>query len=430
MLAKKGAALVAITALVTFCCVVPAVETSTHALTETRLSALIAALPKIQIENPWSRMASMLIIMSIVGVPESMDATRLCETIAANQNITTGGFPSPADNLYGIAVVVEALNLFGHLDYLNRTALIQNVLTRYNASSGAFHEPDQWGGFPIETSFGPTFMYDNILSTAMGVKILAILDALSVINTTKTMEWILRCRADNHAFMPHPYALYYYFGFDTDSKRTGLPYTFCGIKALQILNNGSLPPSIKAGATMKYIVSCQKTSGGFTLYPGEIGDYTSYTFYAVDTLVALGLDASDYHIREALNFVLEPYKQQLAFDASLHPLDDYDPVTGFHPYGIFIALDWEGPLGTTFWTLLILNRTRCLGLLAVPTPRAQAAWTLIIEITVAATLVTLIAVLAANPEFRKRFKDWLFWEPPSPPSQSYRSDYSPAKRVS
>lgn len=118
---------------------------------------------------------------------------------------------SYVNELYAPYLVTTVLRQFGAENRANRTALLSLVMERYNETDGAFHElpfeVQESAGemryalctFPLEEQAWDHGGYaeSNMISTFLAVSILANLDALDKINVTKTVNWILACKADN-----------------------------------------------------------------------------------------------------------------------------------------------------------------------------------------------------------------------------------------
>jgi len=146
------------------------VQAETGILTETRRSALITTLSRSQFEDggfpsllfPLNESESgayeTALVLYIARALESMDKIDLEKAVnylISKQNLTMGnqtlwGWPGflfnhtwgiVVNDPYVVHVVLNALGAFDAMEEVNKTALIELALSRYNESEGAFHEP-------------------------------------------------------------------------------------------------------------------------------------------------------------------------------------------------------------------------------------------------------------------------------------------------
>lgn len=278
--------------------------------------------------------------------------------------------------------VVHNLNLINKLDTLNQTSLINFVLVRYNTSLGAFHElvTEAYNKSYALSAFGMSFTHyehemaysiPNIISTFLGVSILADLDALQRINTTRTLEWVNQCKTSDGLFEPFPNASYSTLPpwsplktnpFDIDVKGTGTPYIYAAIGTLNAFNRlDSLSQQDKQNIK-EYLISCQSNNGMFYMHSNERFDkHSRWTEYAIMSLYQIDmLSEAEENVQKTVDYIIQ--KQILELDNKLLFPGPQDTAYGF------FSLGGSDLLGDTNIAVLILNTTKSLSTLDKPTP--------------------------------------------------------------
>jgi len=439
-------------------------QANMEAITETRKSALITCLSRNQLDNgaytsfmfPSNdngsnqdgvyETAQALCALEIFDSCKKVDVDKALSFIISNQNVTVGNqtlwsFPGHILNasgmyinsLYVPYVVICSLKPIGALDSLNKTALINIALDRYNKSDGAFHEPIIQGpykrnytvcGFPLHYGYNSlladvAYARSNVISTFLGVNILAELDVLDRINVTKTLDWVLSCKAENGAFKPFPGSLpgsllphwsrYQTNPFYVDRYGTGIAFTYAALgtlKALGELNNLTLLDREKI---KDYALACQKDFYDVVVVQAHPDDTRStyaecYAFYAIMSLYYVDLlEAAGEFVSKVVEYLLE-WVQNLRFP-DVWPV----PPISSRSYGLF----WNfPPMETTYFSVKILNMTGKLFLLDEPTPRANTARTNLTILTIvtsmaiaAATIITIVMILIIRKKNNRKTHD-------------------------
>jgi len=428
----------AILALATFliCLLLSAciVQSQTQIISETRKSALVTTLGHSSSFESLGAFGSaeVLSTLKLIGEFGTFDAEKALNFILSRQSLAVGkntlwGWPLPyynltVNDLFVAYVITESLKLVGALGRVNRTALIDVVTSRYNRSDGAFHEPTIEGNvgsgednftvcsFPLDFhgDSDNAFANSNVISTFLAVSILADLGALDVINTTKTISYVLSCEAENGGFQPFPdawqesplgWSALIANPFPVDSYGAGLPYTFAAIGSLRALgvNIQGLPNREKI---TDYVLSLEEPypSGQlrFLDVPGEIGPLFAYTWYAIKTLQYLNMLGNESAVLKGVAaYILN--LQELTYVGSW-------PVPtrqGFN-YGAFPDMN---VLETTYSAVDILNATNNLHLLDQPTPIASATWTNLAELSILISASTA-AIVVLSVSAHSRLKAW------------------------
>jgi prenyltransferase beta subunit len=314
----------------------------TEALTETRKSALTNALSEGQIkglgafhwyDSPWGgywcerdyvselSTADALLVLATLNASNRVNVDDAIKYICCKQyqsGTGAGGFGAKFDcdgtflgcDLYSTYRVVNVLNSCNSLAKINQALLMDFVLKRYNGSIGAFHEliTEIDGKQYASSRFPMVFRsyYDdvayaipNIITTCGGVCTLKELGKLYLINTTKTLEWVMHCQAENGMFGPYPDASYMPLPdwcplktnpFEVDRYGTGIPYTFAAISLLKTLERLD---AVSAGDRQKikdYIVACQTNATGMiSVHKDYYYPKIAFTSNAVMTLYYLGM---------------------------------------------------------------------------------------------------------------------------------------------
>jgi prenyltransferase beta subunit len=203
----------------------------------------------------------------MLDASDSADIDKALTYIACKQydrDTGAGGFGALFEStsfvgcdLFSTYRVVRALNLFRALDRINQTMLMDFIVSRYNASTGAFNEiitevdgkEYARSRFPLVfRSFQSHIAYSipNIITTYAGVCVLKELGRLDVIDVSKTYEWVMHCQAENGMFKPYPDASYMPSPswstlnsnpFEVDGYGTGIPYTFVALSVLDALGS-------------------------------------------------------------------------------------------------------------------------------------------------------------------------------------------------
>lgn len=410
------------------------VQNQMQTLSETRRSALVTTLSHVNFESLGDSVVEVLVPLELVGGLRAVDAEKGVNLILSKQSVTVGndtlwGWPSSfynltVNDLYVPYLITECLKLLGVLDRVNRTALIDVVTSRYNASDGAFHEPiirgDIGAGERNYTvcAFRLNFHGDsdtayansNIISTFLAVLILSDLNALDAINTTKTLSYILSCEAENGAFQPFPGAQQELLPswsslivnpFPVDNHGTGLPYTFAAIGALKALHV-NVQSLVDPEKIADYVLSLEEPYPHgqlrFLDIPGEIAVLFAYTYYAIKTLQFVNMLGNE----SAVSSGVAAYTlalQELTF-ADSWPV----PTRQGANYGVFPDMN---VLETTYYAVDILNATNNLHLLDEPTPIVSATWTDLTELSIltsisAAAIVILTVLTHWRIKARKR----------------------------
>jgi len=368
--------------------------------------------------------ADALLTLKILGALDHVDVDSALRFISSKQHPKEGGFgvfygydgtPLGLD-LGSTYYVVRVLKSFDALDRINKTLLVDFVLERYSSSSGAFHEllTEAYGREYAMSAFGMEFRnalapaayaLPNVISTFLAVSILKDVDALSLINATKTLEWVKSCQSSNGGFKPYPYAEFTFLPgwsslltnpFDVDREGAGIPYTYAATSILKAL--GSIDVSDKE-AVRDYVLSSQLDDGRFIIHKDwDLSRRLYYTLYAITTLYNINmLDDAKEAVLKVENYILSI--QQLKVDNSWPvpmPWSHYYDRKAYSssPYGLFEASG--EPLVETSEAIEILNATESLHLLDQPTPRALASLynlTLLSALTSGLLLISSLIVM-------------------------------------
>lgn len=398
---------------------------------EARRSVLICAL-----ENSrgiglsgFVQSSDILLSLKILGIQDGGAVDAALQLISSKQDPVEGGYiglyganstPLGAD-LASTYYAVHALKALNALNRVNQTLLIDFVLNRHNSSSGAFHELETkafnrtfaWCGFPMVFHNGVTDAYaiPNVISSFFAVSILKDINALSRINVTRTLEWVVSDQSSNGGFKPYPYAETEYLPgwssliqnpFTVDDAGAGVPYTYAATGILKNLEAADLVDREKA---RDYVLSCQSWDmydkynyGRFAFYRGDALDTRDfyYTYYAILALSNLGM------INETSEAVLRV--NDIVLGNQLLGLDNHWPVpmpqdfdttywpasTPQHNYGLFLDSSEIDLFEATREGLEILNATGGLSLLNQPTPRTFIS---LLNITALSALISGLALL-------------------------------------
>lgn len=407
------------------------VQAETNALTETRKSALVKTLAHAQLDfgafhffenitgtdyfNEGGTFSA-LVTLDILDELDSIDINKAVAWLVSKQDNNSGGFGAfygYDGTLLGFDLdftykAVHALKILNALDQLNTTALVNFVLARYNQSTGAFHEllTEAYGGQYARSHFALEFhtwiasmayAVPNVISTYLGVSILADLDMLYLINVTKTFEWLMNTQASNGAFKPYPTASPTYLPgwsslitnpFFVDRNGTGVPYTFAAIEALKNLGRLSTLGSDDKEKIKQYLLSSQAVNGNFFIHPDYDRWQLCYTYYAVITLSDVGMLQKT---QDAVSKVVSHLLQQVQL---LNPDNSWPlPQVNTESYGLFHETATD-PLQDTFYAVSILNATGNLALLNQYTPRAlQTRLNLVFLSTLVAFMTTVTMLI-------------------------------------
>ncbi len=414
------------------------IQAQTQILTETRKSAIVKALTQKQLRK-WAEFEAMiLIIFKILDALKETNITEAIVRIVSQQNVTIDnvtlwGWPAKfgesltyVTNPHRINTCLTALRLVNALNQVNKEALIEMALSRYNESDGAFHEPvfkieysdgrienRTITGFPLEFYAISDLAYaeSNIISTFEWISILAQLNALDKINTTKTLEWILSCKAENGAFKPFPESSPEYLPpwsslrtnpFYVDRYGTGLAYTYAAISTLKILGYLKDNNAINREKIKEYVFSClvvtTRDTAYFKAHPddkrGTVGiGARQYNYYAVKTLECIGmLEESMSELIRVRKYLLEEYQNLYYRDSWLLPNRLWNATwkenTWADVYGLFGGS--FTPVQATYYAVLTLNLTKSLHFLNQLTPAALKAW---YNLTILSLVISGISVL-------------------------------------
>jgi prenyltransferase beta subunit len=386
------------------------VQADAQIFTETERSALINSLPKQSTDA--TSTAQILRALDALDGLGSVDVEKELNYIISEQTAGTENktlcWPSLVNSklyneLYAPYVITTLLRRFNAENRANRTAILNLVMHRYNQTDGAFHELpfEQYRGtpwalcnFPIDTqaTVDGGWADSNVISTFLAVSILANLNALEEINVTKTVNWIMSCKANNGGFGPTPAGDWgsinekgWYLDEWTITKgnTSGIPYTYAALSALRVLGV-NVTRVVNEEMLGNYIMSCEKISPDgevefgwlYSSITGEKEIDTDFfsTYYAVmllnqfvsvenGTLAVSGVVA---HIKSLEDNAV------LNFSRSW-PIPQRDSSYGFFPayYGVYPTewfTDAYWAADDAYFACSILNATNNLNILDKPTP--------------------------------------------------------------
>jgi len=437
------------------------VEAQTGLLTQTRRSAIVTTLSENQVESGGFSAFTLgssteggpyhtAQILRVLGTLNALDTINLEEAInhiISNQNKTVGnttiwGWPAQRENTYvsdldAVYTVVLALKLVHAENRINQPALIDFIMSRYNESDGAFHEPVTeiettsgtrnvtTCGFPLEFYAISDMAYanSNMISTFLGTSTLALLDVSNQINVTKTLDWISSCRAENGAFKPFPRATSSYLPpwsslpanpFYVDSFGTGIAYTYAAISTLKTLGRLEYDNILNQERLTNYVLSSREdlfidSQILFRAHPEDqritvgVGS-RHYTYYAVAILQDIGkLDQEMPAVTGALNRILEEQNLMYVDSWPVPNGPGYYRVGGMgNVYGLFLG-DFL-PVSATTFAVAILNVTDGLRFLDQMSPAASKAWfnLVVLSIMISGLSFILLVVLAAKRNKRRQ----------------------------
>jgi hypothetical protein len=397
-------------------------QASVHALAETRRTALVTAL--IGRNSDALSTATILSTLETVGSLESVNLDDELSLIMSEEKVTTnnqtiwnwpwhmgtGSNASYYNELYTPYLITSVLKQRDAIDRANRTALISLVMERYNETQGAFHElayMDAFDGKEYTDCFLPLdgdarshlwlhggYGTPNVISTFLAVSILDNIQALDQINTTKTLQWILECEAQNGAFRPFPWpgdSLYYRNkGFWVDDQYgTGIVYTYSALSSLIILN-ASISNVVNIGRIREYVTSCNVTHGSrgirFAPYYSEHKHDSGFcnTYYAVTILHNMGVLENETEIVSGVITYIKSAQD-------LHCTEAWPmPTRNNEGYGLF-CYSWR-PYTENLYVAEILKETNNTHLLDEATPIVRPARRNLIVMTSAASLGTLMLI--------------------------------------
>ena len=398
------------------------VQAKTAILCETKKSAFVTYVTHYLYTNSPSGapsaagMADILRILKTLDAPDAVNLTKQLDFILSGENVSIGnetvwGWPSLGEDLktyvnelYIPSVIVATFKLLGFSDRLNRTALVDLVMSRYNVSDGAFHEPvltvkTEQGDEEYAKCFFPLAfpggMYDayanpNMISTFLAVSILADFGALDAINVTKTIEWVLSCKAENGVFGPFPAAQPEYLPgwsslrtnrFTVDEYGAGVPFTYAALGTLRILGV-NVTNAVDIAKVKNYVLACESVPGSnlliFNDFPGGTGGWPHSTFFAFMTLQYIGV-LQETNLPSRFVAFLQ-YSQN---SGSSFSLDNSWPIPGIKDATLYGSSGWND-----VWTTIILNMTGNLSVLDQPTPRVYATWINLVEFSTLTTVAT------------------------------------------
>ncbi|MHA1617023.1 MAG: prenyltransferase/squalene oxidase repeat-containing protein [Candidatus Njordarchaeales archaeon] len=236
---------------------------------------------------------------------------------------------------YFLFLTIRALSLWGAVDRINRTAVIEYVLDRYNETVGGFREippPNKtyaplWfpgltdGGYYSELiAFYRFFTMPNLLSTSLALGILYYLDALDMINVSKVIEFILACKTEKGFFKPSPYGKPGET-YPIDVNGTLVPYIYAGVMSLYYLDRLDLLNDTERENIGEYFIYLGISMDGKML-PGKyitwnrefafsraVINLELNTLNVIETMGILGL-AKEYESwlkKLALRFIYNPF---------------------------------------------------------------------------------------------------------------------------
>jgi len=300
--------------------------------------------------------------------------------------------------------------------------LLDLVTSRCNSTDGGFSEPTfeydgeevSWCNFDMVfhgmADDHSAYSRSNVISTFLAVDILRNMNALDRINATKTVQFVISCKAGNGGFGPYPfphgepYAPYLTENpFTVDSYGAGVAYTYAAVGTLSDLNYTISLSSEERELTRKYVLSCQHARSGCFVSIPEYADVPwlnpedhdiFFTYYAVMALQYIdAIDASRENLTQTNNWLLN---QQLLRDT--------------FTYGLF---DYLSPEAAAFDAVMCLNASDSLYLLDQLTPRAVQQQTLLLTISTASAITTFVLVVAI-PRVVKRIKTKILSEEMQP----------------
>jgi prenyltransferase beta subunit len=407
----------------------------TGTFTESRRSVLISALESAQVPGVGgfhcfynstdlgyvdaSGTADVLLALKILGAVDQVNEDAALKYISTNQDPQGGGYGVYYENgtllqdLASTYFVVNDLKALDAVDMINRTLLIDFVLNRYNSSTGAFHEPitNVDGESFAECAFSLEFTnaladvayaVPNVISTFLAVSILKDVDALNLINVTRTLDWVLSDQASDGGFKPYPFAepeilpgwsSLIQNPFDVAGDGAGIPYTYAAVGILKALGFTYL---LNMEEVRNYILACQTEDGRFTIYEDDpFSNILPYTYYAIVGLSNIDMLNRTSESASKVNDVILG-DQLLALDNQWPvQMPQLPPHT---QYGLFI--DQEDPLEDTVLAVQCLNVTGALSLLNQSTPRVYASLLNLMELS-ALISGLLLLVLLVIPKVRK-----------------------------
>jgi prenyltransferase beta subunit len=378
--------------------------------TETRRSVLTTALENCQPtgNNTFIQSSDILSSLRILGVQDRVAIDAALRLVSSKQDPIKGGYDifyghdgiPLGDDLGSTYYAVDALKAFNGLDWINQTLLIDFVMKRYNSSSGAFHELETEAfnrtfamcNFPMEFGGGwgeIAFATPNVIDTFFGVSILKDMNALGLINITRTLDWVISDQSESGGFQPYPYNPANYWGppdpFPVDDVECGIPYTFAAAGILKAFGATNLMNKEKA---RDYILSCQSADGGFMLYrSGEFyEDYEDF-FYTYNAVLALGYLGMVNETSEAVTKV-----NNMVLGSQVLGLYNYWLMPTPHDAYGFLSDPDQGYTGGTWEGLEILNATGGLSLLNQPTPRAFVSLVNLVELSALISILSLVVL--------------------------------------
>lgn len=417
------------------------VQVEIGVLTENRKSALMKALAQAQLdfgafhffENITGTdyyneggTSSALLTLNILGGIDKIDLDKAVAYLVSEQDNSSGGFGAfygydgtflgfDLDFTYD---VVHTLRILNALDRINKTAVVNFVLARHNQSIGAFHElsteayETQYAMSHFALGFRTwnahmAYAIPNIISTYLSVSILADLEALHLINVTKTFDWLMSSQASNGAFKPYPNVSATYLPgwsslginpFDVDRDGTGVPYTFAAVEALKNLGRLDNLGAEDRDKIRQYLLSSQGEGGNFWIHPEYDREQLSYTYYAIATLSNIGMLQES---KDAVSEVTKHLEQvQLLGIANSFPL----PQAYYPSYGLFHDTSTD-PLTDTFYAVSILNTTDSLDLLNQSTPRTLQTGLNLILLSILVAFLPTVTILIYVEIQKKRKKN-------------------------
>ncbi len=333
--------------------------------------------------------AEALIMSRELNSLEFINVSSAIDYIVSKQNQATGSFSfgtSPL-GLYMNTVCVKALSTFNQLQLINGTKMVELVLDHYNESSGTFYEPEGGSGLPMVLLNPDPYNQSNIVSTYLAISILDDLESLEVINTSKTIDWVADCIGVDGGFRPFPNASgVSASGFVTGYSGSGLPYTYCAIQILNILNQLETQNIVDEELLIEFIWNCQSSLGDFKIIPqGDPWFGAAYdregiweTLYAFTALNLLGgLDANNEGFNAVITNTLD--RQRLAYQFQIFDVNwvQHGYSSPFflaygQNYGLFSGDLYD--IGTSFCAVQILALAEALSYLDAFSPRCLAVW--------------------------------------------------------
>jgi len=343
------------------------------ALNETKRSALVETCAILQEEDGSigkheTYTAAIVATLALLDSLNAIDVEKAVEYIRSRQDSEYGAFSVWRTSngtvygidLYGNSLVVKCLRDIDALNCIEEEKLVSFVLSCYNRSSGGFQQPVFYAygvkyavsAFPIlfhNASFADVaYEKPNIISTYCALSVLHDLGALSSIDASKTLNFVLSCRNSLGIFTPFPG--YEELGwweelFPTDAHGGGLPYLYAGVMSLKILGRLDLLSEQERRTMFQYVNACVTELGDVRTYPGHWWgpDAIPYAYFASSIIYELGFAGEAQGLVDRIiNFIMR--RQRIGGNLRYPPTDGSWPIPegrkyiGKKLYGLFTPL--------------------------------------------------------------------------------------------